>query len=175
MSRQARDERDAAATGPAGAPGLTRRTLLQRAAGLGVGASTLGALDLLALMPDRAAAARSKLPEVQFQIEKYLPPAFHTEGVKVRLGPVYTTFATVALTRAPTTGDQEALTRALSTIEAAYPFSPSGVFVTVAYGIPYFERLPGGMTGTLVAGNMPRLTSDPQRYVLEEAVPGPTD
>ncbi len=156
--------------------GITRRTLLQRAAGLGVAASTIGALDLMALVPARAAAATSpKLPEVQFQIEKYLPPAFKAEGVRVRLGPVYTTFATIALTRTPTQSDQAALARALSTIETSYPFSPSGVFVAVAYGIPYFERLPGGMSGTLVSGHMPRLLSEPQRFVLEEAVPGPTD
>jgi hypothetical protein len=155
--------------------GITRRTLLQRAAGLGIAASTLGALDLVALMPERAAAATRKLPEVQFQIEKYLAPAFHGEGVKVRLGPVYTTFATFGLSRTPTLADQEALTRALAMIEAAYPFTPSGVFTTVAYGIPYFERLPGGMTGALVAGNMPRLKSDTSRYVLEEAVASPTD
>ena len=164
-----------ASRGEGGAAGITRRTLLQRAAGLGVAASTLGALDLLALLPERADAAGRKLPEVQFQIEKYIAPAFRGEGVKVRLGPVYTTFATFALTRTPTAADQEALTRALATVEAVYPFSPSGVFTTVAYGIPYFERLPGGMSGALVANNMPRLRSDPQRYVLEEAVPGPTD
>ena len=31
------------------------------------------------------------------------------------------------------------------------------------------------MTGNLVARHMPRLASDPKRYVLEEAQPGPTD
>ena len=31
------------------------------------------------------------------------------------------------------------------------------------------------MSGSLVAGNMPRLINEPERYVLEEAVPGPTD
>ncbi len=180
MGRRARDERDPTASrgergGLDDASGITRRTLLQRAAGLGVAASTLGALDLVAMMPDRAAAAKGKLPEVQFQIEKYLAPAIRSEGVKARLGPVYTTFATFTLTRSPTAADQEALARALARVEAAYPFSPSGVFTTIAYGIPYFERLPGGMTGTLVADNMPRLTSDLERYVLEEAVPGPTD
>ena len=60
-------------------------------------------------------------------------------------------------------------------IESAYPFSPSGVFTTVSYGIPYFERLPGGMTGPLLAAFMPGLSSEPRRYALEEAVPGPTD
>lgn len=167
-----------AARAPAGAPGesaITRRTLLHRAAGLGIAASTLGALDLLALIPQRAVAASKKLPEIQFQIEKYIAPVFAVEGVRVQLGPVYTTFATFALTRTPTAADQEALANALTRIEASYPFAPSGVFATIAYGIPYFERLPGGMNGALVAGHMPRLRTEPERYALEEAVPGPTD
>jgi hypothetical protein len=160
----------------AGDPVMTRRTLLQRAAGLGLAASTLGALDLLALLPAREAiAAKSTLPEIQFQIEKFIAPAVKVEGVRARFGPLYTTFATFALTRTPTQADQATLARALASIEASYPFSPSGVFTTVAYGIPYFERLPGGMAGTIVAGHMPRLISEPQRYALEEAVPGPTD
>jgi hypothetical protein len=173
---------DGSRHGPARAPGavvgesaITRRTLLHRAAGLGVAASTLGALDLLALIPDRALAASKKLPEIQFQIEKYIAPAFGDEGVRVQLPPIYATFATFALMRTPTEADQEALANALTRIEASYPFSPSGVFTTIAYGIPYFERLPGGMAGGLVAGHMPRLRTEPERYALEEAVPGPTD
>jgi hypothetical protein len=155
---------------------MTRRTLLHRAAGLGVAASTLGALDLLALIPARASAkTKSALPEIQFQIEKFIAPAFKIEDVRVRLAPVYTTFATFTLTHTPTLADQATLARALASIEAGYQFSPSGVFTTVAYGVPYFERLPGGMAGTPVADHMPRLISEPQLYALEEAVPGPTD
>ncbi len=155
---------------------ITRRALLHRAARLGVAASTLGALDLLALMPAQAlAGSKSALPEIQFEIEKFIAPAFKVEGVSVRFAPVYTTFATFALTRAPTQADQATLQAALASVEASYQFSPSGVFTTVAYGIPYFERLPGGMTGTLVSAHMPRLISEPQSYALEEAVPGPTD
>jgi hypothetical protein len=63
------------------------------------------------------------------------------------------------------------LSGALNTIEGAYPFSPSGIFSFVSYGLPYFNRLPG----QIVATNMPRLLSDKSRYALEEAVPGPTD
>jgi hypothetical protein len=156
--------------------GITRRTLVQRAVGLGVAASTMSALDLLAWAPGHAAAATNKgLPEVQFQIEDYLPKALAIEGVKVRFGPTYTTFATIALARTPTLSDQAALQAALARVEASYPFSPAGVFMTLAYGVPYFERLPGGMSGALVAANMPRLVAEPQRYAFEEAVPGPTD
>lgn len=155
---------------------LTRRSLLQRAAGLGLAASTLGALELLAELPDEAfARGGAGLPEIQFQIEKRLPKPSKIEGVRVRFGPVYTLFVTIALVRTPNAGDQATLAAALARVEQAYPFSPSGVFTTVAYGIPYFERLPGGFAGSLVGEHIPRLASEPQRPALEEAVPGPTD
>ncbi len=155
---------------------MTRRTLLQRAAALGVATSTMGALDLLARTPPRAlAGSQTRLPEIQFAIEKFIPPAVRLERVAIRFPPIYTTFATFSLARAPTAADQATLATALARVEAVYPFSPSGIFMTTAYGIPYFERLAGGMGGTLLASHMPRLISEPQRYVLEEAVPGPTD
>jgi len=158
------------------AGGITRRSLLQRAAALGLSASTMSALELVGRIPQRALAEGTlPLPEIQFAIDRYIPRATRVEGVPVRPGPVYTTFATITLARTPTTGDQAALAWALQMLEAAYPFSPSGVFTTVCYGIPYFERLPGGMAGPSVSAHMPRLIADPGRYVLEEAVPGPTD
>src|SRR6202035_902001 len=43
------------------------------------------------------------------------------------------------------------------------------------FGLPYFDRRPGGLSKSLVSLQMPRLASDSSRYVLEEAVPGPTD
>src|SRR2546421_710644 len=64
---------------------------------------------------------------------------------------------------------------ALATIEATYPFRADGILTFVAYGIPYFNRLPGGLSGSLVSARMPRLLSDTSRFALEEAVPGPTD
>ena len=155
--------------------GLTRRSLLRRAAHLGLAATTLGSLELLARPPQRAAARGGALPEIQFAIDRFIPRAIKVEGVPVRPGPVYTAFLTFALQRTPAQGDQATLQRALGLIESSYPFSPAGVFTTVCYGIPYFERLPGGMAGPLLASHMPRLLADQTRYVLEEAVPGPTD
>ncbi len=153
MSTRSPIDRDRPHAAGAGADGLTRRSLLRRAGALGLAGSTLGALELLGRLPERAAAAPPRaLPEIQFAIERFTPHAARVQGVLVRPGPVYTTFATFALTRTPTAADQEALSRALATIEAKYPFSPSGVFTTVCYGIPYFERLPGGMAGELVSG-----------------------
>ncbi len=161
--------------GSEGSETLTRRSAVKRAATLGVAASTLGALDFFATAPPRAEAAKSALPEIQYQIEKYLAAPVGVERVRVRFAPVYTVFLTATLTRTPASADQSALAAALAKVEAAYPFTPAGVFMTIAYGIPYFERLPGGMSGSLVAANMPRLSSDATRYPLEEAVPAPTD
>ncbi len=151
--------------------GITRRTLLARAGRLGLAASTLGALELLASSPQRARAARAGLPEVQYAIERYIAPSMRLEGVRVRFAPVYSTFATISLARTPTVSDQQALAGALTQIEKSYAFSPEGVFVTLAYGQPYFERLPGA----LVAAHMPRLAGEPERFALEPAVAGPTD
>ena len=100
---------------------ITRRSLLQRAAVLGLAGTTLGALDLLAPAPLRAAAAGlGQLPEIQFAIGHYTPPPVKVEGVRIRAAPVYTTFATIALTRNPTAADQATLQAALATIESAY-------------------------------------------------------
>ena len=154
------------------ASGITRRTLLQRAAGLGVSAATLSALDLLALAPTREAlAARRRLPEIQYAIEPFIAPAVTEEGVQVRFGPLYSCFATFTLTRAPTLTDQTALEGALASIESSYPFSAEGVMMTLAYGMPYLQRLPAA----LVEAHMPRLRDEPQRPAFEEAIPSPTD
>jgi hypothetical protein len=122
-----------------------------------------------------AHAAATALPRIQFDIAEYVPPAIALDGTLFRFGPVFTLFVTGRLKRTPVEPDQQALEDALSAIEASYPFSPSGVFSCIGYGIPYFNRLPGGMAGDLVARRMPRLLLDRRRYALEEAVPAPTD
>ncbi|HXM54773.1 MAG TPA: hypothetical protein VOB72_05235 [Candidatus Dormibacteraeota bacterium] len=143
---------------------FTRRGLLK------VGAA--GALaSQVAWVPERMAFAATTLPDIQFDIGNFIPPAFTVNGVQVRFGPVYTLFVPAKLTRNPTRTDQATLAGALNTIEANLPFSPSGVFTFVAYGLPYFRRLPS----TLVSSRIPRLRSNTSRSVLEEAVPSPTD
>jgi hypothetical protein len=146
------------------------------AARLGLSASTLGALEAVAWTPERAeAAGRARLPDIQFDTTDFVGPAQTVDGVVVQFPPVYTSYTTIALRRAPTRPDQERMTRALAEIERNYPFSPQGVLSVVAYGIPYFNRLPGGIDGSFVSGAIPRLLSDTVRLALEEAVPGPTD
>jgi hypothetical protein len=92
-------------------------------------------------------------------------------NLQFHFGPVFTLFVTARLTRTPNKQDQQVLADALNKIEANYAFSPSGLFTFIAYGLPYFNRLPG----KVVADNTPHLLSSPKRAVLEEAVPGGTD
>jgi hypothetical protein len=151
---------------------LTRRAFVESATRLGLAASTLSALNALAWTPARAGGAARRGPsDIQFDVADGLDPARRIDGVVVRFPPVYTSFTTLALRRRPTLADQRRLDAALRAVERAHPRSPRGVLMTLAYGVPYFERLPA----KLVRARIPRLLSEPARPALEEAVPGPTD
>jgi hypothetical protein len=150
--------------------GMSRRAALKLGAA-GALATQAGMLEQLATMPNRLALAAGGLPNIQFDIGNFIPPAFTVEGVLVRFGPVFTVFFPGKLTRDPTIEDQERLDQALGRLESHFPFSPQGLFSLVSYGLPYFRRLPQ----SLVASHMPRLLSDRSRWALEEAVPSPTD
>ena len=148
---------------------LNRRTVL-RVGGVGAMAATIGTVGAAAWTPLRAKAATTRsmspmaqaasgpLPDIQFDIGAFVHPAQTIAGVLVDFGVLYTFLAPASLTRNPTKHDQAVLAAALNTIEQAYAFSPSGIFTFVAYGLPYFNRLPS----SLVASAMPRLTSEQQ-------------
>jgi hypothetical protein len=137
--------------------------------------ASLEAVSLFSRVTERGAAAQDAasdgIPDVQFDISPFIGPATTVDGVLVRFGPVHTVFATAALHRGPDRRLQSLLDEALNRVEQAYPWSPQGVFSQVAYGEPYFRRLPAG----LVAEAMPRLVDDAGRFALETAQPGPTD
>jgi hypothetical protein len=150
---------------------LTRRDVLRFGA-LGAAGSTLGVLQRAARLPIRLASdAPRALPAIQHDISAYLAPVETIDGVTFRFGPVFTKFITADLVRVPTHDDQQGLAAALDTIESTYGFQPGGAFTFVAYGLPYFRLLPRG----LAAAYVPRLTDQPTRFALEEAVPAPTD
>ncbi len=156
---------------------VSRRALLKLGL-LGTAATTLAGIDALAWVPKRIAHATpsgSSFSDIQFDIGNFIAPAQTINGVLFRFGPVFTIFLTAQLNWTPSREDQDELAEALNTIEAVYPFSPSGIFTFISYGLPYFSKLPGGLTGRLVSSAMPRLLSDNSRYALEEAVPSPTD
>jgi hypothetical protein len=165
-------------------PGLplpTRRTLLKGAGGLATALGTLRLLTGQTTLPQRVRldADVSTLPDIQFDITAYLGPArtLSDGGGKVpaQLPPRHTVFTTARLNRTPGRSDQTMLSDALAAIESSYPYAADGIITFASYGIPYFEKLPGGMTGSLVSSHLPRLLADTSTYALQEAVPGPTD
>jgi hypothetical protein len=113
--------------------------------------------------------------DVQFDIGAFIAgPVTLNDGagnVVAQFGPTYTLFVPATLTRNPVKADQGTLSNALATIEANFAFSPSGAFVFVHYGIPYFNRLPQ----SLVQAKIPRLASSTSRFALEESPAFPTD
>jgi hypothetical protein len=155
---------------------ITRRAALRQAGVLAAAVAALEAAGPLAFVPERALAAAAP-SDIQFDIAAFLssPPQTFGSGVKFQLPPVHTVFLTAALHRAPGKGDQAEMNRVLGALEHAYPWGAANLVTFVSYGVRYFNRLPGGLHGRLVSGHMPRLKSDRSRYVLEEAVPGPTD
>lgn len=151
---------------------LSRRDIFRFGA-LGIASlPAITSLQALAIVPQRIPQAiPHHLPDIQFDLSKFIAPAQTIDGVLFRFGPVHTCFTTVQLTRTPTLHDQAVLREMLDTLENVYPFSPSGVFTLVSYGLPYFNRL----SSAVVQSHMPRLLSDNTTAVLEEARPGPTD
>jgi hypothetical protein len=155
---------------------MSRRVVLKRAGALAAALGALEAVGPLSFFPERAQAATTPA-DIQFDISAFLsvPPQTFGSGVEFQMPPVHTVFLTAALTGTPTFEGQSAVSRAVERIEQAYPWGAASLVTFVSYGLPYFAKLPGGLTGSLVSSHMPRLASGSSRYVLEEAVPGPTD
>jgi hypothetical protein len=160
---------------------MSRRSALKRTAGLGLLLTQAAVLEQLVIAPARPASAATAFSDIQFDVGRFMPAGTfagtntYNDGagsVTASFGPVFTLFAPIKLTRNPTKADQATLANALAEIEANFDASPSGLLiVSLSYGLPYFNRLPA----SLVAANMPRLTQDTSRFVLENAVAGPTD
>src|SRR5215472_1823948 len=162
------------------AAALSRRSMLVKGGATALLLSQAALLEQVMTAPSRPAFAAS-FTDIQFQLGQFMPPntyagtnTYNDGGgpITASFGPIYTTFTPIRLTRTPAKADQATLASALATIEANFDPSPSGLLIfSVTYGLPYFNRLPAA----LVAANMPRLTKDTSRFVLENAVPGPTD
>src|SRR2546430_7332793 len=82
----------------------------------GMVGSELARLEQLALAPGRGAlGASGGLPSIQYDIGRFIAPAFSLGGVRFQFGPVYTLFVPARLKRSPGRRDQDALRRALDT------------------------------------------------------------
>jgi hypothetical protein len=157
---------------------VSRRTLLRVAGG---GLVAVGGLALLyrgvALVtsPQRRPVGPppAGYPTGQYQIADYgvrvLPDA--ESAVPTEIPPAWNLAITATLKRSPSLGDQQRLETALQAIEAAYPYSPSGIFSLVAYGLPYFRRsVPGAIFDT----HLPRTAADGAPALLD-AIRFPSD
>lgn len=151
---------------------VSRRSLLKLGLS-GSMATTLAGIDALAWAPKRfpTASAATNFSDIQFDIGRFLGAAQTINGIQVGFGPVFTYMLPAKLNRTPSKADQTTFANALNTIEANFPASSSGLFVHVAYGLPYFNRLPQ----SLVTSRMPLRNDGSNKPVLEEAVPSPTD
>jgi hypothetical protein len=156
---------------------LNRRSALKRAGVAVVAMSGAAMFEQAVVAPIRPAfGATPTFSDIQFDIGRFIAPATTVNdgagNVTLQFGPVFSLILPAKLNRTPSRADQTTLANALNTIEANFAASPAGVLITsVSYGVPYFNRLPRA----LVTANIPKLSSNTARPVLEEAVAGPTD
>lgn len=121
--------------------GLSRRELLKRGALALAAGNVYTLLDSLGAAPARAAVAATRAREQyvlpglkvvqELNIEVIVPPLHHrVVTARVRV-------SGAARLRAA----QARFEQALASLERRYPSSPAGLGVTVAWGLPYFQRL----------------------------------
>lgn len=164
---------------------LSRRRLLQVAGGgIAVAAGAAALYEGLALLapPKRHVVGPPPggYPIGQYQIADYgvrVQPDPET-AVIVSIPPVWNLVITATLTRAPGRREQQRLEAALQAAEHAYPYNPSGVFVLVAYGLPYFRTY---IRSSIFDARLPRMADTPDAAdaraapVLLDAVRFPGD
>jgi hypothetical protein len=138
-------------------------------------AALYGGLALVAHPPRRVVAPPpGGYPEGQYQILDYgiriQPDA--ASGVPAIVPPQWNVVLTARLAREPGPRDQQRLEAALAAVEAAYPYSPAGVFALVAYGLPYFRA---HLPPALFAEHLPHMADSSAAPVLLDAIRFPDD
>ena len=116
---------------------LTRRSFLGGAAAAALGGAGIYELvDRLTPAPHRTVAGRA-LPREQHLLDL---GSVHTDGVEVVVPPLHSEIITGTLKATDLLAAQRDLEAALADLDARYAPDPSGLGVTVAWGLPYFER-----------------------------------
>jgi hypothetical protein len=155
---------------------LTRRRFLGgAAAGALGGAGIYELVDRLTAAPARQSRSAGALPPEQHVIDLGLA---ESEGVLVVVPPLHHEVVTATLKTTDPAAAQQGLERALVALDDRYSLDAAGLGVTVAWGVPYFERyvpeqaklhLPfdhrAGKAALLPARRFP---SDPADTVLEQ-------
>lgn len=152
---------------------MSRRRLLMAAGGGVVAvagtAALYEALARRATAPVRVVPPANGYPAGQYQIAEYgMKMVTDTDsGVQVNVPPIWNMVVTATLTRKPGHREQQRLEAALRAVEAAYSYSPAGVFAEVAYGLPYFRTY---VPAALVDAHLPRMADAGAATVLLDAM-----
>jgi hypothetical protein len=155
---------------------FTRRRFLGGAAVVAVGGAGIYELvDQLTDAPARQPRASTDMPREQHVIDLGL---VESEGVAVVVPPLHHEIVTATLKTTNLAAAQEGLERSLAELDDKYSLDAAGLGVTVAWGLPYFDRyvpeqaklhLPfdhrAGKSALLPSRRFP---SDPHDTILEE-------
>jgi hypothetical protein len=117
---------------------FTRRRFLGGAAAAAVGGAGIYELvDQLSSAPSRPAAAPTNLPPEQHVFDL---TSVQSEGIEVIVPPLHSEVVTATLNVHDLRGAQHDLETALRELDAEYPLDPSGLGVTIGWGLSYFTR-----------------------------------
>jgi hypothetical protein len=118
---------------------LTRRRFLGGAAVAAVGGAGIYELvDRLGSAPARPIAEPAGLPAEQ---HTFTLATMQSEGVEIVVPPLHSEVITAKVAVPELRGAQEQLEQVLRRLDTTYALTPAGLGVTVAWGLPYFERL----------------------------------
>jgi len=117
---------------------FTRRRFLGGAAAAALGGGGIYELvDRLGSAPSRPVAEPAGLPREQHLIDL---GTVESEGVEVVVPPLHSEVVTARVNVANVRDAQRELEDALRELDARFAPNPAGLAVTVAWGLPYFER-----------------------------------
>jgi hypothetical protein len=117
---------------------LSRRRFLGGAAAAALGgAGVYELVDRLSPAPHRTVAEPAGMPAEQHLIDL---GTVQSEGVEVVVPPLHSEVVTATVAVSNLRDGQQELEQALRALDARYALNPAGLAVTVAWGLPYFER-----------------------------------
>ncbi|MDX6468614.1 MAG: hypothetical protein QOF75_417, partial [Gaiellaceae bacterium] len=117
---------------------LTRRRFLGGAAAAARGgAGVYELVDQLTAAPNRAAPAARAMPREQHVIDLGL---VDSEGVQVVVPPLHHAIVTATVKTTDPRTAQAGLEQALAELDDRYSLDAAGLGVTLAWGLPYFDR-----------------------------------
>jgi hypothetical protein len=117
---------------------FSRRRLLGGAAAVALGgAGVYELVDALSPAPARTAAEPTGMPAEQHVIDL---GTVESEGVEVVVPPLHSAVVTAKVDVTKLADAQRRLEAALQDLDARFALDPAGLAVTVAWGLPYFDR-----------------------------------